>query len=114
MYSYYGAWCPQCEKPEEKPTTYINLLQALYHVDRVCFGVMSQHDEPAGKQEMWSHLCDYNYIKNDTFVGINFGTMYSDAVKYETLSEDALAYLKAFVETFDLKEEGSVLWEISW
>ena len=69
---YYSEWCPRCEKPEPKQILSMNLLQAFYHIDRVIYGEHNQNVDPAGKDALWSRMCDYGYISNDTSFGMDF------------------------------------------
>ena len=111
---YYSEWCPRCEKPEPKQILSMNLLQAFYHIDRVIYGECNQNVDPAGKDALWSKMCDYGYISNDTSFGMDFSDWLEDMKEDGEDDKDLLAYVGHLVEAFELDKKGSITWEVSW
>ena len=84
----------------------------MYYIDRVVYNETDQDVNPPGKRDLWSLLCDYSYIKNDSFAYIDFSCILDDCDDDQSAIK---TYIEALINTFNLKKErSSMLWEISW
>ena len=113
---YYGHWCPRCEKPKEEQRPVMNLLKAMYHVDRVCYNELNQNVDPPGKRAFWLMMCESNMINNDSFFSTDFAEWYYEMENYDNDPDyDVMrTYMKNFIDTFELEGRGDVIWEVSW
>ncbi len=109
---YYREWCPRCEKPERATVETLNLIETMYHIDRVIYDETNQNVDPPGKDELWCLMSDYNYIKNDTYVSINFSDWCDDIKLDDNYSNEMKEYMRNIVKEFDIT--GSIVWNISW
>ena len=113
---YYSLWCPRCEKPEAKQKPVMNLLKAMYHVDRTVYNELNQNVDPPGKRAFWLMMCDSNMINNDSFFSTDFAEWYYEMVDHDNDPDYEVmrSYMKNFIDTFELEGKGDIIWEVSW
>lgn len=104
---YYGSWCPRCEKPEAKTVTFLNLFQALHHIQA--------QGHSGYKDRMLEVMRDDCRFGNDIYLDFHFGDMIQEeddpetGVNYYAFRQADLKLLK---DTFDLGDQ--ILLYISW
>ena len=113
---YYRLWCPRCEKPEAEQRPVMNLLQAMYHVDRIVYNELNQNVDPPGKRAFWLMMCESNMINNDSYFSTDFAEWYYEMVDHDNDPDYEImrTYMKNFIETFELEGKGNLIWEVSW
>jgi hypothetical protein len=106
MDSYYGLWCPRCDKPEIKTTQSLNLIKALRYIQA--------NGRPGAYERVWE-IVD---VSNDTSTTLCLKESLKDNIDDDELKpgdNDYEAYLDviAIEEAFGIDFD-EILWQISW
>ena len=114
---YYAPWCSKCDIPEPQILTELNLLQCMRHIERAHFGIEDETDMVArrmiGRDEIWDGLCEWG-LHNDSTMSFPIVAASQGDGSLGELSEEAIEYLEAMVNVFDLTDQHNMMWEVSW
>lgn len=117
---HYREYCPLCNKPQVRVIRTLDLIEALAHVSAKHYADDSSIYRDAGYENLWSYLCNHNYINNDTTTAINFPSIYNDVMcdhpHERAIGAAGLLYLTQLIEAFDLKSlhMKDIQWDVSW
>lgn len=112
MDSYYGPWCPRCDKPEFVMTKSLNLIKVMRHL--ISIGEFTEED----RERAWFSLTNSYIAGNDSFFSCSFVDLAADVESDLRDGDDdnaedisAAKVFRAIVKHFGEEE---YLWEVSW
>lgn len=117
---HYREYCPLCDKPQVKVIRTLDLIEALAHVSAKHYAEDTSIYRDAGYENLWSYLCNHNYINNDSTTAINFPDVRSDQlsmeIEHRALGKAGLLYLDQLIEAFELESlhMKDIQWVVSW